>query len=351
MIDALIAFAGTAELSWKATAALLDDHFDGYDNEVQIEAILPLTHAAEGPTQEIYHKVLAAVGIPWNLVQASGFDRKEMSRASRMMIREALDAPDLVDDVAHEIVKRLVAVEQAGGDAVLIVALGETPDEWTMTLLEEAVDNQVLVLDITHGLDDVNLKEPEEEPEHKPPLTRARPPKSPVVPAEEHIAEAAQDDSTFVSRVTELLRGAAAACRTELERANSVYRALNTLFPHEDAYAAAETAALEALDLITVIEETVLTHPEFLDHLLAEPKPDAEDDRNLREHGEAEEEIAKPVGRPRRKKPVTEEVDEVPVLRLANGSYRELNRRGRRPAGSEVVNISRAHFAELEFSS
>ncbi len=357
-IDVMIGLAGTAPVEWEGIAALLDDHLDRYGDDATVRYALPVSPYTVGDTEKLLAKYVEVTEEDYEVV----LDDSQLTRWQSKLVDHAVDEHES-DNVVHGLVGRLVAVQQAGSEAVLILALGEedAADDLTLDLLEEAAEHQITVLDLTHGLEEVHLRHPDDKP-------------------------TAQKDerTTDMERSTGLVlaEDELILVRTIIDAAVSIMDNAAATYNHLGGLGIDPEINYERMDRIAEGHKLIVELREILDRQdpgpvpetapepvkparksrakKTEPAEEPEDKpakRTRRSVRNGDETNDAPVGKPRRtRRAAAEDTDDesgeetVKVVRLANGAYKAFGR-GRRPAGAEVVEIPLAQFERLDLSS
>lgn len=374
--DVVLAFAGDGEIAWEGAASLLDDLLEGFPKGAKIEAILPLTAATESATQALFVKFCNTVEIPYTVVT----DGELLSKPQRQIWKNSADDRES-EDPAHAVVSRLVAAAQADKTATLIVALGgelDEADELTAALIEEALDHDILVLDICAGLDDITFADDEPEPVEEEETVEADPETDPVeaTPGEDGeptpvMSVLAQDERELILHMTEvatkmLLRHGDTLTALGVLIGTQMFdvaiedndRALGMV--RKVHYIAAAAAALEQapVEAAPAVERSTSSRRARKPAGDSEPvKPRRAPVRQATTSTQEAPVKAPKVtsdeafGQPRRTRKKEEgESDGVRVLELADGKQRPI-KKGRRPAGSRVVTITQEAFDRLDLSS
>lgn len=371
-----IGLAGKGKITYSNLADNLDDHLDVTDDgdlAREVTCVIPMAKETQGDTQDHVLHYLEDLGIPY-IVVTDG----TATRDQRPILRNADedDSLDEVDDLSNGVISRLVAAKQAGEETVLILAWGEkdpTPDDLSERLLDDAIQNEIVVLDLTNGLVDIGFKndDPEEDdsdndPEPPAKTARRKTPAKAAEPVEEpEVTSEPADTAEFLRRL-----------RTALDRAQEVYGALAALraLAGSEKYDEDSADVQELLATIDAMEIEIGKAKEKAALVAAfKPEPKSRSQARRQQIVEEDKETDKPArrrvsnpepedddapakaqhGKPRAaKRPAGETVK---VIERPDGSLAKLGR-GRPPAvGTEtsrgiVREISKEQFDALDFS-
>lgn len=175
----LLGFAGPGEVSLTNAKDLLADHLQlgpedknglpTYPDDVdEIRIVMPVADDYLTKTMELLLEwTLEYADLPLEVV----YD--EETRKNRKILDEA---DELIEarNVATAMIERLVTAKKNGDEARLIVAWGDDGDDHTEMLIELASVKDIKVLDLTKGLDDLQIEGSEPDPEPERPTRRRR---------------------------------------------------------------------------------------------------------------------------------------------------------------------------------
>jgi hypothetical protein len=357
-----VAFAGAAEVSLAAIKGLMNDYLefgpedaDGVpeDTKVPLRFIVPVTEQHLTDVMFDVLDYLAYIEYGYEVV-ITGKSKDESVVA---VAKEALEVhiPTSSLDVNTTLISLL---NQAEGRKVLILAFGDSdPSKDAQDLLELAIDSGIKVLDLTGGLDDLELEGgddtvasdlPEAEPEPEPaPRGRARTPKAgtELVPVEVELTE------DNLPTVEEAKTTAKAKQRAAIEaRGEEVYvpEAVGSIEQdvHDNLSGAAGlgryvVARLKGLE----VEKAILLEYLALRTLSMVPESPAED----LEDSDPSPSTSPSRGRPRKDGSPAQARTEEPTTayyKHENGTYVKRGR-GKPLAGVEVVQLTEAEVVEL----
>lgn len=385
-----LALAGSGTITFEHAQELLDDHLGMVKGELDrdVTVIIPVTKGTDTDTEGVLADYLDENDFEYVAVSDGTATRNQKS------ILKSAEEVDETKDIPNGVISRLVAAKQAGDDVVLILAWGgedETPSELCEQLLADAEDNDIEVLDLTAGLDELVFKDDTEEEPAPPPepvkaakaprksrakaaATKEAEPKPVVVnpipeETENRVITVEWEGDKKAPAEPETTAAFLRRARKAMGRAQVVYRSLEVL-SGSARYAEDSAELLELLRVFDAMEAKLIDTAPEAEPATAAPEPEAKATRRRGAPKAADEPVKTtrrrttrdddeddaPARRGAPRQSVKEETEEmVKVVEKADGSYARLGR-GRPPQvgaernGGVVVEIPKSHFEEIDWS-
>ncbi|MEV4576009.1 hypothetical protein AB0K16_22455 [Nonomuraea jabiensis] len=347
----VVAVAGGAPVTKKNVSALLKDWLRiDQDDEREFLVYLPVAEALT--TEAVQHTAdwLADIDGGYSVVHVDPTPRK-----LRSLVKDADDAYQS-DNVADDLITKLVEARGEGAEVYLLLAWGDDsdgPDEDTVELLDMAYEENITILDLTMGLQELrydddsesaeDVDEPEEEPE--PPKKKER--RTRELKAEEkELTEDKPDEAQAELSEPQKIR---ASKDTPVFEPADLATTLACVAQFLDGYERMFSSAGMVTHTRGPLNESVRHH---LSLLLADSGPTAESTvkapaKSSKPVQETLPEAAEEKPARRRGKPRDTSSDVLTVYVMERDKKVKIAGRGRAPRNSEKREMTRAEYEEM----